>query len=85
MRKNLIKIETIRKTKELKVIFLALCQPILDGIADAQSKYEQACFSGFSEEELVQYAYLSEKQKQNMQNILSQQELKSMTLTEKLS
>lgn len=70
--KDLIKVEVIRKTKELKIIFQAISEPILAELAEAQTKYEQARFSGFTEDELIQYGQLSEKVKQNIQNILGQ-------------
>lgn len=72
IRRGLIKVDTVRKTKELKIIFLALSEPILAELADAQTRYEHARFSGFSEENLVQYAHLTEKLKQNILNILAQ-------------
>lgn len=70
--KNLIRVEIVRKTKELKIIFQAISEPILAELADAQNKYEHARFLGFEEDELIQYAQLTEKIKQNIQSILGQ-------------
>ena len=39
-------------------------------LENAQPKYDQARFNGFTEEELIQYSVLSEKIKQNVKNIL---------------
>lgn len=69
--KNLIKIENKRSRKLFLITFLPAALPILEELANAQTKYDQARFGGFTEEELVQYSTLSEKIKQNVQNILT--------------
>lgn len=68
--KGLLKVENKRSTKQLTVLFLPAALRLLSEIAAAQSNYDQARFAGFSEEELIQYAYFTEKMKQNIQKIL---------------
>ena len=68
--KNMLKCEENRTTKELKITFLPLASPIQNEIADAQSNFEQAKYAGFTEDELIQYATLTEKIKNNIQKIL---------------
>lgn len=65
--KGLLKIESHRSTKQLNILFLPASGPILDEIAAAQSSYDQVRFAGFTEEELIQYAYFAEKIKRNIQ------------------
>ena len=68
--KNMLKYEQNRTTKELKITFLPLASPIQNEIAAAQSNFEQAKYAGFTEDELIQYAALTEKIKNNIQKIL---------------
>lgn len=68
--KGIVKITTKRTTKKLNVVFLSAAEPILPELTDAQNNYEQARLAGFTEDELIQYAQLSEKIKQNVQKIL---------------
>ena len=68
--KNMLKYEENRTTKELKITFLPLASPIQNEIAAAQSNFEQAKYAGFTEDELIQYATLTEKIKNNIQKIL---------------
>ncbi|MGN1168172.1 MAG: glycosyltransferase family 2 protein [Lachnospiraceae bacterium] len=68
--KGLVKVNTKRETKSLIITFLPTALPILEELANAQGKYDQARFDGFTEEELIQYSALSEKMKRNMQKIL---------------
>lgn len=68
--KNMLKCEENRTTKELKITFLPLASPIQNEIAAAQSNFEQAKYAGFTEDELIQYAALTEKIKNNIQKIL---------------
>ena len=65
--KNMLKYEENRTTKELKITFLPLASPIQNEIAAAQSNFEQAKYAGFTEDELIQYAALTEKIKNNIQ------------------
>ena len=66
----MLKCEENRTTKELKITFLPLASPIQNEIAAAQSNFEQAKYAGFTEDELIQYAALTEKIKNNIQKIL---------------
>ena len=66
-----MKVENGRGKNPLKITFLPSSEPILTELSEAQSKYDQAIFSDFTEEELIQYAHLNEKIKQNTQKILS--------------
>lgn len=68
--KNMLKYEENRTTKELKITFLPLASPIQNEIAAAQSNFEQAKYAGLTEDELIQYAALTEKIKNNIQKIL---------------
>ncbi|MGN1377607.1 MAG: glycosyltransferase [Dorea sp.] len=68
--KGLLKVETIRSKKQINILFLPVAAPILREIADAQNSYDRARYESFTEEELVQYAYYTEKIKQNIQKIL---------------
>ena len=68
--KNMLKCEENRTTKELKITFLPLASPIQNEIAASQSNFEQAKYAGFTEDELIQYAALTEKIKNNIQKIL---------------
>ena len=68
--KNMLKYEENHTTKELKITFLPLASPIQNEIAAAQSNFEQAKYAGFTEDELIQYATLTEKIKNNIQKIL---------------
>ena len=68
--KNMLKYEENRTTKELKITFLPLASPIQNEIAAAQSNFEQAKYAGFTEDDLIQYAALTEKIKNNIQKIL---------------
>ena len=68
--KNMLKYEENRTTKELKITLLPLASPIQNEIAAAQSNFEQAKYAGFTEDELIQYAALTEKIKNNIQKIL---------------
>lgn len=54
----------------LEFIILPAAQPILAEFATAQNDYDQVRFNSFTEEELIQYAFLSEKIKENIQKTL---------------
>ena len=69
--KGLLKVENKRSAKLLNIVFLPTAIPILNEIAAAQSNYDHIRFTGFTEDELIQYSYFTEKIKQNMQKILS--------------
>ena len=68
--RGLLKAESKRSTGQLTVTFLPAAEPVLSELSDALSNYEQAFFDNFSEEELIQYAQLNEKIKQNIQKLL---------------
>lgn len=68
--KGLLKIENHRSTKQFNILFLPASAPILEEIDAAQSQYDQVRFAGFTEDELIQYAYFTEKIKQNIQKQL---------------
>ena len=60
-----------RKTvRKLEITLLPAADPILRSLSMAENDYEQARYAGLSEEEIVQYAYLSAKIKANVQKIL---------------
>lgn len=68
--KGFLKIENHRSTKQFNILFLPASAPILEEIDAAQSQYDQVRFAGFTEDELIQYAYFTEKIKQNIQKQL---------------
>ena len=68
--KGFIKIENKRSQKQLNILFIPAATPILNELAAVQNNYDQARFTDFTDEELIQYAYFTEKIKQNTQKIL---------------
>ena len=68
--KGFIKIENKRSQKQLNILFLPAATPILNELAAVQNNYDQARFTDFTDEELIQYAHFTEKIKQNTQKIL---------------
>lgn len=58
------------RRKQIHITLLPEARAVLDDLAAAQNDYDHARFDGFSQEELIQYAHLSEKIKENIQNIL---------------
>lgn len=78
--KGMIKVEDIRQTKEdsrrkgngkeLRITILSAAEAAMADIATAQNDYDMARFADFTEEELVQYACLSDKMKENIRKIL---------------
>lgn len=81
--KGILKVEDVRvplepqentrrkkSARRLVITMLSPSEPVLKNIASAQNDYEQARYAGFSEDELVQYAYLSNKLKENIQRVL---------------
>lgn len=58
------------RRREMNITLLPGSEPVIADLAAAQNDYDHARFTGFSEEELVQYAHLSEKIKENIQNVL---------------
>lgn len=72
--KELIKIEEARAAdlseKRISISFTPEAAPILSDLEAAQNDYEKARFAGFSSGELAQYHVLSNKIKQNIQDVL---------------
>lgn len=72
--RGLLKSEDVKgvkgEKKQLYVTFLAEAASVLEDLAEAQMDYDQARLSGFTQEELLSYASLSEKIKTNIQRVL---------------
>lgn len=68
--RGIVKVKKKRGQEELIVKFLSDADAILKELKQLQIAFEQAKMAGFTEEEVQQYQYLSEKIKQNMQKIL---------------
>lgn len=78
--KGLIKVEDIRQPKDsgqrkgserhLRISILPAAEAVMADIAAAQNDYDQARFVDFTEDELVQYAQLSNKMKENIRKVL---------------
>ena len=64
--------ETRRKDRKTKVTvtILPTAEAVMKELALAQRDYDEARFVGFTEEELIKYADLSEKIKENTKRIL---------------
>lgn len=58
------------KDSQLVITCLPAADAIIQRFAKVEADYEQAKFAGFTEDEMVQYAYLSQKIQKNIQNIL---------------
>lgn len=56
--------------KQLNITLLPAAESLMADLATAQNDYDRTRFDGFSEEELVQYAHLSAKIKENIQKVL---------------
>lgn len=62
---------TASKKKTLDVHFLPAAEPVLMSLNDAQDRYYQICFSGFTKEEIEKYEGMSKKIKDNiLKNLL---------------
>lgn len=71
--KNIIKVEeSKRKSREmeLRITLLDTAEAILREISRAQQDYDEARFSGFTEEELIQYARLENRIRENITRVL---------------
>lgn len=62
--------EIIKTESRGKITWLPASERLFAELSQAEADYERAKFAGFSEEELIQYAYLSNKIKENIQNVL---------------
>lgn len=56
--------------KRLKITFLPASDPVLAKLSAALNDFHSSCLMGLSEEELVQYARLTDKIRQNMRRYL---------------
>jgi len=54
----------------VNITILPAADPVLLDLSAAQQDYERAKFAGFNEEEMIQYAYLSNRIKENITNVL---------------
>lgn len=72
--RGLIKVEEVREKKEnkrqIRVLILSAANILLEDLAMAEKDYNQARFAGFSDRELELYTGMSERIKENIQNIL---------------
>lgn len=68
--KNLIMIEDSRSPRQLLITLLSAADTILADLSVVQNDFDQTRFSEFTEEELIQYAQLSDKIKDNIQRRL---------------
>lgn len=72
--RGLIKVEEVREKKEskrqIRVLILPAANILLEDLAMAEKDYNQARFVGFSDRELELYTGMSERIKENIQNIL---------------
>ncbi len=66
--KELIKVE-----EQVNAVLLPASEPVLADLGAAQKDYETARFAGFNEEELMQYAYLSDRIKENICHVLKKE------------
>ena len=58
------------KRKQLVITLTPAADEIIKSLADAQNDYDKAFYGGLSEEEIVQYAYLSNKINDNIKRVL---------------
>lgn len=73
LQRKLIRTEEIRAEKSSRKItiqILPAAEGILRDLSAAENDYDHIRFGGFSEEELIQYATLTEKIKENIQKVL---------------
>nr|WP_318685166.1 glycosyltransferase [uncultured Acetatifactor sp.] len=70
--KGYIRMEEIgeRKTGRQKILFLPACDGILADFDTAQNDYDQVRFQGFTEEELIRYAFFNDRIKENIRRVL---------------
>lgn len=60
-----------KSVRKLLITMLPASESVMKSLATAQNDYEQARYARFSEDELVQYEYLSNKIKENIQRVLA--------------
>ena len=68
--KKIVKVTKKRGQKLLKITFGAEAAIMLEELEDVQKNFVQAKLAGFTQEEVEQYEYLSQKIKHNIQRIL---------------
>lgn len=72
--KNYIKAEELRREEEkerlLQFELLPASEPLFQDFTTVYNDYDQVRFQGFTEEELIQYAFLSKKMHENIQKVL---------------
>lgn len=68
--KGLIKTEESKTPKQFSISLLPASDDILSDLAVVQSDYDRTRFTGFTESELIQYAQLSAKIKENILRVL---------------
>ena len=68
--------ELIRVENQVEVVLLPASEPVLADLEAAQKDYETVKYSGFTEEELIQYAYLNNRIKENINHILKKENRK---------
>lgn len=71
--------ELIQVEEQVNISLLPGAEPVLADLAAAQRDYDEARFAGFGEEELIQYAYLSNRIKENIKNVLQRENVKVTT------
>lgn len=59
------------RRRQIKITLLPEADPVIEDLAAAQNDYDHARFRGFCEEELIQYAHLSAKIKENIQAVFA--------------
>ena len=59
-----------KTSRQLTITFLPAADPILKELHAVREEFEQARFAGLDEDEIIQYARLNAKIKQNILNIL---------------
>ncbi len=62
--------ELIKMEDQTNAILLPAAQPVLEDLGTVQKDYDTARYAGFSEEEMIQYAYFSNRIKENIQYVL---------------
>ena len=53
----------------------AAAEPVLAELGTARKDYEMAKYAGFSEEEMIQYAFLSNRIKENICRVLKKEDM----------
>ena len=67
--------EFIQTGEQADVVLLAAAEPVLAELGTARKDYEMAKYAGFSEEEMIQYAFLSNRIKENICRVLKKEDM----------